>query len=262
MHTEDGWFDPLDLRSQCNPKLPKYKCFKNADGIRGNQHTALVALENLFIRRHNQHALALSKINPHWSDERLYLEARRLLIAEYNHITFSEYLPSLLDDEILNFFNLLPLENGFSRYDPKAEVSTLLEWVTAAGRYGHSQVSTAFYVKNEKSNFSYNLRDHYFEMSLIHTGYTDWIINGLLSVTSEKVDSYFVIDVKDHLYHGQGRKAGLDLIGLNIMRGRDHGIPGYIYFLDFCFRHKVTSWVDLYDYIDVEHVAELQKHYK
>ena len=167
MHTKNGLFDFLDLRSECNPKLPQYKCFKNADGIRGNQHIALVALENLFLRRHNQHALAFSKVNPHWTDEKLFLEARRLLSAEYNHITYPEYQPSLFEDQILNFFNLRLLKNGFSQYQPDIDVSSILEWVTAAGRYGHSQINTAFFVTSENLNFSYNLRDT-FEMSLIH----------------------------------------------------------------------------------------------
>ncbi|KAH9420346.1 hypothetical protein DERP_013794, partial [Dermatophagoides pteronyssinus] len=68
----------------CNvrPKPPRFKCFETADGVRASQHPALQSLHTAFHRRHNQHADALSKINPHWNDEKLYQEARHIMIAE------------------------------------------------------------------------------------------------------------------------------------------------------------------------------------
>lgn len=62
----------------CNvrPKPPRFKCFESSDGIRASQHPALQALHVAFHRRHNMHADALAKVNPHWDDEKLYQEAR------------------------------------------------------------------------------------------------------------------------------------------------------------------------------------------
>ena len=256
--------DPLDLRAKCVvlPQFPQFKCFQNGDGIRGNQHTALMALSTLFLRRHNQHAFQLSKINPHWSDDLLYWEARRLLTAEYNHITFSQYISSLFSYDVLEYFNLIPLRDGYSKYDPNVDPTSIMEWATSAGRFGHSQVNNVFFVKNEKGVFTFNLKQAYFEMSLIHLGETNGIIRGLVSEPAFEIDPYFAVAVKDFLYQSPNRTFGLDLATTNIMRGRDHGLPSYIYYLDYCFGHKVNSWSDLLRYIPKEQVYTLREIYK
>lgn len=265
MTTAEGNFDPLAIQS-CNvpPQFPNFICFKTGDGIRGNQHPSLTALQTIMIRRHNQHTDGLASVNPHWSDETLFWEARRLLTAEYNHISFGEYFPTLFDPEILSYFNLNPLKSGYSQYEPETDFSTISEWATAAGRFGHSQVNDVFMVKNgpdSKGSFSFRLKDVFFEMSLIHLGQTDGIIRGLISEPAFEVDPFFIVDVKDFLYQNPNRTTGLDLLVANIMRGRDHGIPGYVNYLDYCFGYKVNDWPDLYEYIPQTQVQNLQRVY-
>lgn len=45
---------------------------------------------------HNHFAYGLASLNPDWNDERLFQEARRIAIAVYQHITYSEWIPLFL----------------------------------------------------------------------------------------------------------------------------------------------------------------------
>ena len=63
---------------------------------RTNEQYLLITFHTLFLREHNHIARQLARINPSWDDEKLYNEARRINIAEYQHITYAEYLPNVL----------------------------------------------------------------------------------------------------------------------------------------------------------------------
>lgn len=41
-------------------------------------------------------AADLFKINPHWNDEKLFQESRRIVIAVVQFITYHEFVPNLL----------------------------------------------------------------------------------------------------------------------------------------------------------------------
>lgn len=44
----------------------------------------------------------------------------------------------------------------------------------------------------------------------------------------------------------------MDLVALNIQRGRDHGIPGYNKMREVCGMKRAKSWTDLQGDIDAE----------
>lgn len=58
-----------------------------------NQTPTLAVLHTLLLREHNRVADILSNLNPLWTDEKLYQEARKIVIAEIQHITYQEWLP-------------------------------------------------------------------------------------------------------------------------------------------------------------------------
>lgn len=115
-------------------------CFFTGDG-RANQIISLTAVHTIFAREHNRVAHILSQLNPRWSDELLFYETRRIMIAKLQHITYREWLPLTIGSERMLKFNLHIREDGYSD-DFNADVNACItsEFSTAAMRFGHSTV--------------------------------------------------------------------------------------------------------------------------
>lgn len=183
---------------QCSSRSNSHYCFVAGD-VRGNQHPMLQTFHLLFVRNHNLHALNLAKVNPTWSDEVLFQEARRLNIAEYQHIVYEEYLPLIFGPTLSAYYALNAdgyetylkydyqskaqhyRKNLFTIYEPRTDPTSWNDYVTAACRYGHSQISSFFsliggiayngknYTANSKTP-GFWLRDVFFSSSLLHEG--------------------------------------------------------------------------------------------
>ena len=63
----------------------------------------------------------------------------------------------------------------------------------------------------------------------------------------EEGDGIFVEKLTNHLFENSvGDKASaMDLIALNIQRGRDHGVPGYNAYREKCGLNKASDFDDL-----------------
>lgn len=122
-------------------------------------------MHTLFMRNHNIHAINLKAVNPLWNDEQLFQEARRIQIAEYQHIIYNEYLPVILGPILMEYYNLKPLPAGYTRYEPTTDPSSWNEFATAASRYGHSQIKDAYKILAANyANASFLLlKDNFFE---------------------------------------------------------------------------------------------------
>jgi hypothetical protein len=187
--------------------------------VRGNENPALTALHTLFIREHNRRARELATLNPTWTDEELYQEARRWVIAVIQHVTFDEYLPVTIGDAANNYYG----------YDPTVDASMYTEFSTGAFRYGHSEVETYIYRLNstggEIPEGNLRVRDNYYNspVSIGQVG-IEPILRGLAGVKQNAVDIYFVDELRNYLFGNPGQ-GGFDLASVNIQRGREHGIP-------------------------------------
>lgn len=73
-------------------------CFMAGDG-RSNQIVTLTALHTVWLRQHNRLADGLAALNEHWEDERVFQEARRIVVAQLQHIVYAEWLPYVIGEK-------------------------------------------------------------------------------------------------------------------------------------------------------------------
>ena len=191
-----------------------------AGDVRANENPELLSLHTLFVREHNRIAAQAARANPTWSDEELYQYARRIVIAEIQHITYDEFLPSLMGS------NALPAYSGY-RADVNPGIAT--EFSSAAFRLGHSMLGDEIRLLNDNGvqvRSAVSLRDAFFDPSLVQQVNIDPILKHLATDTAQEIDTIIIDDVRNFLF-GEPGQGGFDLASLNIQRGRDHGIADY-----------------------------------
>lgn len=62
------------------------------------------------------------------------------------------------------------------------------------------------------------------------------------------VDRWFSSEITQHLFETKNKMSQpfhFDLVSININRGRDHGIQGYVKFREFCGLSPVNTWEDM-----------------
>lgn len=66
---------------------PTKLCF-NAGDDRANEQPGLAVMHTLLLREHNRLAQQFEYLNPTWNDEKIFQEARKVVIAINQHITY------------------------------------------------------------------------------------------------------------------------------------------------------------------------------
>lgn len=84
-----------NAKQLCQVNSDKTDCYKAGD-TRVNMHPHLTAMHTFWTREHNRIAEVLEDLNPHWDDERIYQEARGIVVAEIQHITYQYWLPLVI----------------------------------------------------------------------------------------------------------------------------------------------------------------------
>jgi len=242
----------------------KKDCFFAGD-FRVNEQLNLVVLHTIFMREHNRIATELARLNPRWSDDKIYQEARKINIAEYQHILFKEWLPIIIGNTFMKSYGLFPRESGFStdysdNFDPRINN----EFAAAAYRFGHSMVPKTFSsVSRQRTETVLEMKDQFFKpASLKNIGFLDGLVRGMTEQGSQLWDNSFVEDLRNHLFESSPGRGGLDLVAVNIQRGRDHGLPGYNKYREICTGKRASTWSDLRKSIEPKHIEQLRRVYK
>ena len=107
--------------------------------------------------------------------------------------------------------------------------------------------------------FNDDLKDNFGNMDLVkRRNMMDMLLKALVTQPSENADEKFVDDITNHLFEQEHNGLGLDLVALNIQRGRDHGIPGYIEYRKICRIGKAESFNDLRSNISPKKIGNIQ----
>lgn len=107
MNVASGFVDGSGLYGSTEKEINSLRLFRGGRvDIRAcprcTESGAVGALHTILLREHNRIAAVLSDKNPTWSDSILFLEARRALVAEIQQITYNEFLPIILGQQIVN----------------------------------------------------------------------------------------------------------------------------------------------------------------
>ena len=189
-----------------------------AGDVRANEQPILAALHTLFVREHNRLCDELAAAHPTWTDEQLYQQARRMNVGFIQAIAFEEWLPALGID-------LDPYEG----YDGAMMPNIMNVFSAAAFRLGHTLLNDELrridLNGNEMSTLS--LRDGFFRpMILVEEGGVEPLFLGMAAQRQQTFDAKVVGDLRNFLFGPPGA-GGLDLVAININRGRERGLADY-----------------------------------
>lgn len=193
-----------------------------AGDVRANEQVGLTVMHTLFVREHNHQADKIRKDHPGFSGEEVFQQARRIVIAQMQVITYREFLPLILGQDALR---------RYDGYKSHVNANIANEFSTGAYRFGHTLLSPKLLrldAQLNESEFGHlPLRDAFFRPDrLANEGGIEPILRGLANQVCQSLDSYVIDDVRNFLF-GQPGAGGFDLAAINIQRGRDHGLASY-----------------------------------
>lgn len=236
-----------------NPPPPRFhrlrpvSRFFRLGNPRGNENTFLLTMGTLWFRFHNAVAERMcqrfgtanagsnnSSSLKLWNEERIFNEARKLVIAVHQHIIMNDWLPEWLGSS-------LPAYNG---WDSSIDPGIATEFQSAAMRFGHTLVTSGGYRRGPASdctvrNVTFEMDGQRHSVSGVRTCNSFWnpqealveggiepMIMGLSSQAAEREDNVIVEDLRGRVF-GPLEFSRRDLMAVNIQRGRDHAIPDY-----------------------------------
>ena len=266
-----------------------------AGDFRATEQPGLTSLHSLFLNEHNRIAKNISQLYSLLSDDDIYQMARQIVIAELQNIVYNEFLPVVLGSTTMEQYNIkLPIHSTSSRQSittqtPASTISTSTptptsmatsylghvnptafnEFATFAFRFGHSMVPKV--LKPNRNPENCPIKDNFFDFEEFVLG-TDFsgkawedLLHGISNTESPPFDAVFNKHLTNFLFCGDNCKTGVgfgqDLAARNIQRGRDHGLPGYVYYREYCGLTKPTDWNDKPEDISPENWKNLESVY-
>ncbi|XP_053316420.1 thyroid peroxidase [Spea bombifrons] len=223
------------IQNPMSDNSERIECFFAGES-RSNEVISLTAIHTLWLREHNRLAKTLKKLNPHWSSEITYQEARKIVGALHQIITIRDYIPKIVGPTSFDQYI-----GEYQGYDEKLNPSVSNIFTTAAFRFGHATIPPLVYrldshFKDHPQYPHLLLNEVFFRpWRIIKEGGLDPLLRGMLGksaklqtqkdmINEELTEKLIVLSIN----------GSMDLSSLNLQRGRDHGLPGYNDWRKFC----------------------------
>ncbi|XP_049841937.1 peroxidase-like isoform X1 [Schistocerca gregaria] len=256
---------PQVPNSMVSCSLPSNRTCFIAGDARVNQNTQLTILQNLYLREHNRVANKLSSMNPHWDDEKTYQEARRIVIAEHQHITYTEFVSQLVVTELLDKFPIESNQTGYSNcYKEDLRPATLAEFTEAVFRmfHGTAQGDLLMYKDIGCPVGKIKINKWFNKPEIILKGNNfDQLTLGLSQQASTRYDSYTVYELNRNMFQADW-PYGQDLDMFDIIRGRDGGLGRYNDYRELIGLPRATKFEDFTDIMSYEDAMTLKQYYE
>ncbi|KAF4527139.1 hypothetical protein B566_EDAN007227 [Ephemera danica] len=249
------WLPESNNRTaDCETADDEEACYRSGD-VRVNQNPGQAVLQTILLREHNRLADALAALNPHWDDETLLQEARRINVAQVQRITYYEWLPILLGAEETVRRGLVQADEGYSHdYDEATDATAINDHATGAFRHLHTLIPSQIIEVDSHRQGVAGLRfsDVLNRPAVIEVGRSfDQILRGLASQPQHAPDRFFSAEITQFLFRA-GKPFGGDLRSIDVQRGRDHGLPGYNAYRELCGLPRAHTFKGFADVMDLE----------
>lgn len=195
--------------------------FYIAGDLRVTEQPVLTALHTVFLREHNRICGLLdgaAGLSLSASDS--YNIARAINIGQFQKIVYEEFLPAIIGSRGLG---------RYSGYQPTVDPTISLEFTTAAFRFGHTMVGNGIPLIN-----SIGVRlpiippeEMFFRASDLSGSDVGDLLRGSAGTRAQEVDTMVVDALRNILFRNVDDEEGIDLIALNLQRGRDHNVGSF-----------------------------------
>ena len=222
-NTYDGSYeDNIDQNApgMDHPIIPQDGKWFIAGDRRANENPLLTSIHTLFVREHNRLCDEILEAHPNWFDDQIYHQARRIVIGAIESIVFYEWLPAMGVEM-----------DPYTGYKPNVNPQIMNVFAAAAYRYGHTTINSKLFRIDENCQDHENghafLKYAFFNPEMIReVNGIEPYLTGMVNQQQQDLDCFIIDDLRNFLFGAPG-SGGMDLAAINLMRGRDRGLPDY-----------------------------------
>jgi len=220
--------------------------FPVAGDVRASETLGLLAMHTIFVRAHNEIAdMIIDSVRDNIDnngdteaeiDEKVYQYTRVILTAVIQKVTYTDWLPVIFGQVAYDKFI-----GEYQGYDESINPGICAIFSSSAFRLGHTMLPWSLPIRDEDCRDTgfgggdLELQDAFFTPNILDNtpDFFDGFIKGFSCTLCNEGDTRVTEGVRNFLFQSHQDEDGepifgiLDLVSLNLQRGRDHGLPDY-----------------------------------